>query len=395
LNSVVKGYLEARQVLLPSKRAGLIRIDRTALSASEKKVTIHETNIEWLANRFDLDGSITFKPGSIFLQMNTKAEEIDLARLETLFKHSGKNTNKKKTSALSFLQGTVHIDTKRLKYGFYTWIPYRATLKLEKNNLIMRINEASLCGIETLGTIKFSQRGVWIEIIPSSQPQDIQHFSGCFTGKSTSEILEGQFQITGAVNTEGKTAGELLRNLKGNVEITIQDGRIYNMGRVGTFTNILSFLEVNPLMETDVPDLKSNDFHYKLLSTKYFIQDGKFILTEGFLKSRSLHIVATEGELNLFDHTMDVNLLVSPFTVVDTVFSKIPLIGHIFQGTLIAIPLKVTGDISNPNVKALSPSAIGSRAMNILERTLKTPVRIIDFVVPDASSPQKTDNQKP
>ena len=395
LNSVVNGNLEARQVLLPFKRVGQLRIDQAALSASEKKVTIHEAKIEWLANRFNLDGSVTFKPGNIFLQMNTKAKEIDLAKLETLFKDSGKNKNKNKTLSLSIIQGKVHIDTERLKYGFYTWTPYRATLKLEKNNLIMRINEANLCGIETLGTVNFSQRGLWIEIIPRSQRQDIQHVSGCITGKSTSEILEGQFQTTGAVETEGKTAGELLRNLKGHIEVTIKDGRIYNMGRVGTFTNILSFLKVNSLIEGDVPDLKNNDFRYKLISTKYHIQDGKFILDEGYLNSRSLHIVATEGELNLIDHTMDFNILVSPFTTVDTIISKIPLIGHIFQGTLIAIPLKVKGDVSNPEVKALSPSAIGSRAMNILERTLKAPVRIINFVVPGTSSPQRTDHQNP
>jgi hypothetical protein len=394
LNSMVKGNLQARQVFLPFKQVGPLRIDHTTLSASVKKLIIHKADIDWLGNQFELDGHMTFKPKSIFLEMNTVAEEIDLAKLEALFKDNSKKKNKGEGSFLNFLEGMIHIDTERMKYGFYTWTPYRAELELDKTSMTMQINEASLCGIETLGTIKFSQEGVWFEIIPSSQPEDIQHAVGCLTGKSTSEILEGQFQTTGSVNTKGKTVDELLHNLKGDIEITIQDGRIYNMGKVGTFTNILSFLKVNSLLEGDVPDLNSNDFHYKLFFTKYYIQDGRFILTEGHLNSKSLHIVATEGEFNLFNQTLDFNLLVSPFTTVDTVINKIPLIRHIFQGTLIAIPLKVKGDVSNPKVTLLPPSAIGSRTLGILKRTLKAPVKIINSVVTDTSNSPNKDNQE-
>ncbi|MFA9497973.1 MAG: hypothetical protein ACERKP_05375, partial [Deltaproteobacteria bacterium] len=87
--------------------------------------------------------------------------------------------------------------------------------------------------------------------------------------------------------------------------------------------------------------------------------------------------------------------LVSPLKTVDTIVKHIPIIDKIFQGTLIAIPVKVEGDISNPKVTALSPSAFGSEAMDILKRTLKAPVKIIEPVVTDTSDPQKTDGQSP
>ncbi len=395
LNSVIKGNLEAHQVFLPLKAAGPLRIDHVALSGLEKKVKVHEADIDWLGNRFELDGHLTFKPGSIFLEMNTVAEEIDAAKLETLFKDNGKKTNKDEASFLSFLQGIVHIDTERLKYGFYTWTPYRATLVFEKNNVTMQVNEANLCGIETPGTVKFSPNGIWLEIIPSSQPEGIQYTFGCLSGKQATEKMEGKIQMTGAVNTEGKTADELLRKLKGDLEITVQDGRIYNVGKAGTITNVFSFLKINRLLEGDVPDLKSNDFRFQSGSVKFYMQDGKFILTEGYIDAESRNIVATEGEINLLNQTMDLTLLVSPLKTVDTVVSKIPVIGQIFQRGLIAIPVKVKGDVSNPEVKALSPSAIGSSAMDILRRTLKAPVKIIEPVVTDTSNPQKTDGQEP
>jgi hypothetical protein len=70
-------------------------------------------------------------------------------------------------------------------------------------------------------------------------------------------------------------------------------------------------------------------------------------------------------------------------------------LGHILQGTLIAIPVNIRGDISNPKVRALSPAAFGSRAMGILERTLKAPVRIVEPVLTDTTAPPKTGGQKP
>jgi hypothetical protein len=391
LNSVVKGNLEAHQVFLPFKAVGPLRIDDTVLSASGNKVKVHEADIDWLGNQFELDGHLTFEPSSISLEIIAAAEEIDAGRLETLFKDDDKKTSKDETSSQSIFQGTVQISAERLKYGFYTWTPYHAIVMLEKNGLSMQVNEARLCGIETLGTVKFSKQGVWMEIISSSQPAYIQHVTGCLTGKSTSEIIEGQFQKNGTLNTEGKTADELLRNLKGDIEITIQDGRVYNIGRVGTFTNIFSFLKTNRLVENDVPDLNSNDFLYNLLSTKFYIQDGKFILTEGYINGKSLNIIAAEGELNLFNQTLDIKLLVSPFTTTDTVINKIPLIRQIFQGRLIAIPVRVKGDISNPQVRVLSPSAFSSRTMGIIKRTLKVPVKIIDPVLTDRSNLQETD----
>jgi hypothetical protein len=348
-----------------------------------------------LGNRFHLDGDLTFKPESIFLEMNATGEEIDVDRFETLFKDNGKKTSTDQTPSPSIFQGTLHIDAQRLKYGFYTWSPFRATLMLEKNRLTMRIDEAVLCGIETTGTVKFSQPGIWTEIILSSEPKEIQHAAGCLTGKSTSEILEGQFQVFGTVNTGGKTNDELLRNLKGNLEVTIRDGRVYNTGRVGLLTNIFSFLKINRLVEGDVPDLKSHDFQYKSLSLKSYLQDGKFILTEGYIDAESLDIVATEGEFNLLDQTLDLTLLVSPLKTVDTIIRHIPIVGQILRGTLIAIPVNVKGDISNPKVRALSPSAFGSQAMDILKRTLKAPVRIVEPVLTDTTDPQKTDGQEP
>jgi hypothetical protein len=395
LNSLINGNIEAQQVFLPLKEVGPMRIDHAVLSAFENKLKVDDADLDWLGNRFKLNGHLAFKPDSVFFEINATAEDINVAKFEMLFKEKEQKPKTAANKTLRRLQGVINIDAQRLKYGFYTWTPYRATLVLEKDSMTMQINEASLCGITTLGTVKILPHGIWLEIIPSSQPEEIKYAVGCLLGKPATERMEGQFQVAGAVSSKGKTADELLRNLKGDLEITIQDGRIYNVGTVGAFTNIFAFLNVNRLVKGDVPDLNSDDFRYKSLSSKFYIQDGKFILTEGYVNAESLNIVATEGEFNLLNQTLDLTLLVSPLTTVDTMVKYTPIIGQILRGTLIAIPVKVEGDVSNPEVSALSPSAFGSRAMDIIKRMLKMPVKIIEPILPESTNPKKIDRQEP
>jgi hypothetical protein len=51
-------------------------------------------------------------------------------------------------------------------------------------------------------------------------------------------------------------------------------------------------------------------------------------------------------------------------------------------GTLISIPVRVSGDLANPDIVFLSPTAVGTRILNIMENIIKLPVDIISPVLP-------------
>jgi hypothetical protein len=51
-------------------------------------------------------------------------------------------------------------------------------------------------------------------------------------------------------------------------------------------------------------------------------------------------------------------------------------------GNLISIPFRAIGDLSDPDVIPLSPTAVGSGLLGILQRTLKLPITIIQPVLP-------------
>jgi hypothetical protein len=68
---------------------------------------------------------------------------------------------------------------------------------------------------------------------------------------------------------------------------------------------------------------------------------------------------------------------------VDRIVRNIPLVGSILGGTLVALPMKVKGDVGNPEISYFSPSAIGSRLLGIMKNIMKLPLKLIKPLIPE------------
>jgi hypothetical protein len=67
-------------------------------------------------------------------------------------------------------------------------------------------------------------------------------------------------------------------------------------------------------------------------------------------------------------------------------------VNYILGGTLVSIPVRATGDLKNPTVTLLSPSAVGSGLLDIMKRTVELPVKIIHPTAPvDEQSQEEGD----
>jgi len=61
---------------------------------------------------------------------------------------------------------------------------------------------------------------------------------------------------------------------------------------------------------------------------------------------------------------------------VDSVLDKIPVVNFLFGKNFVSIPIKITGDISNPDVTAISPTAVSFGLLGLIKQTLNIPVTI-------------------
>ena len=89
-----------------------------------------------------------------------------------------------------------------------------------------------------------------------------------------------------------------------------------------------------------------------------------------------------QGYVDLIGKKLNLTVLVAPLKTVDRVIKMTPLVGYILAGSLVSIPLEITGDYAQPKISILPVAAVGRGLMGILERTVKLPLKIIEPMMP-------------
>jgi uncharacterized protein YhdP len=349
------------------------------LEGHGKDFVVSSATLQWAENTADLNGRVMLRPQMLDLDLKVDADVLNIDKLlQTTRSPDADMTADPSQTPLHRLkfQGKVDLHAKQADFGGYRFAPLQAAIGLQEGRTSVAITRADLCGIAAPGQIRITPKGLMLEFKPHADGAVLRDTEACLVGTPITERLEGVVRADGRISSRGRTREELIRNLNGRVNIAISDGRVYNAGAAGFFTNLLSFISVNQLIQGGLPDLRKNDFRYKNLESKLSLKDGRLYIEEGVLKSNSVNIVAN-GDYTFSTKTLDLKLLVSPLTSVDWIIEHIPVVGHILQGTLVAVPVGVKGPLNDPAVVPLSPAAVGSRLGGILERTLKTPFRIL------------------
>ena len=79
---------------------------------------------------------------------------------------------------------------------------------------------------------------------------------------------------------------------------------------------------------------------------------------------------------------VDMNVAVAPLQALNTVVKFMPLLGYVLGGGVYAVPVGVRGNLSDPQVVPVAPTAVAGSILGVLERTLKTPFNLREALVP-------------
>jgi hypothetical protein len=168
-----------------------------------------------------------------------------------------------------------------------------------------------------------------------------------------------------------------VRNLTGTAQADVRDGRVKKFALIG---NILAFRGLASLEDME----KGEGFPYRRMTARGHFAGGRFMLEEGFFDSPAARLAAS-GHIDLLGANSHLSVLIAPLTTVERVVGAIPLIGDVFGGTMVALPVAVNGDIRNPVIVPLGPRAITDQLLGIFERTLKLPGKLV--VPPEQPKP--------
>ena len=273
------------------------------------------------------------------------------------------------------MKGRIGLHAEAFKIGSYDFHPLMAEAVLTPGGTTVAIERADVCGIVLIGRLTFASGRLNAFIVPVADNTLLDTTLTCLSEEKA--MASGRFNLDGALQVNAPPA-EFLKALTGNLEVISEDGRFL---RSNLFAKILGLINITEIYRGTVPDLTGEGLEYKRMKLSAEFRDGKLIVNSWTLNGPSLWMGA-RGEVDLIDNTLQLFVLVSPFKTVDRIINAIPGLRWVLGGRLVAIPMEARGDLSDPEVIPLAPSAVAQSILDMLGRTLRLPLHIVQPLIP-------------
>ncbi len=379
--STAEGSLEGKDILIPWAFKSPLDVKSIRLSASGKTVTVESSDLLLADMHFALAGAITASAQQYLVDGDLGASAVSIEALRSALGEAerkdapGTKPDEARNKKQLPLQGTLRVKADSLSYGKIILNPVQAVVVLAPNEIKVENLETALCGITIHGTLAFFGRDISVDIKPEATGQQMEPTLVCLIGRD--QKISGIFDLSGSLSARGKP-DDLVSSIEGSATFIAREGHIYQQLALA---KILSVVKISNLVQGRGSDLGAKGLPYRSISIKTGLKNGELDLTEVVIDSSAMNIVG-QGRIDLKDSTIRMTVLVAPFTDIDQIVSKIPVVNYILQGTLVSMPVAVSGRINEPDVQLLPAADVGEGVLGILKRTLKAPVKIVEPVLP-------------
>ena len=244
-----------------------------------------------------------------------------------------------------------------LRYGEYTLLTDSYDVQIQKNGDVQAIGSADG------DIIKFSKTKDIVSMQALRIKDKVLHPLINFEG-----LQEGRYSFKNKGKPETMMKGEII--VEGGV---MKDFKAYN--NTLAFINTLPALAVlhNPGFSQKGFAIEEGVVEYRMIERKKIIFDSVYI------KGAAATIVG-KGELDLEKKTIHMNLAIQVARQLGKFIGNLPLVGYIVMGEDkgITVGLKIRGSLDKPEVRTSAAKEILTLPLQILERTIKSPTKIIN-----------------
>jgi len=357
--------------------------DTPGVSGVHGRIDLDAAQLSWEDSQMTLQGNASFSADELWLELKLTADRLSWEQVDQIM---GLDKQMGPAEGHETL-GSLAVELDHFTYDGYTFQPLHADISFNKADTGIVIKNADLCGIQFPGILKVSADEFEFYFNPVAETQNLEPVIACLSAKKN--LADGSFNLEGELMSKARPAA-FPKSLTGNLQFTAAQGRIY---RFGMLAKIFALLNVTEIYRGEVPDLTGKGFAYNSMAINGVFEDGKLIIKDTLIDSPSMGI-AIEGNIDIIKKKVNLVVLVAPFKTVDRIVKLIPLFGNIMGGNLISIPFRAIGDLGDPDVIPLSPTAVGSGLLGMLQRTLKLPITIIQPVLPGSKDKKKDEKER-
>jgi hypothetical protein len=354
-------------------------VNDLSLVGIKDTLQVETAKLSWEDSQFEFRGNVDLSAHVPNLNMELYSEAIDLDQLiQAMDKYRKKNHNPTDEKAWTNpIRGVLKLKTDYLAFKGFTWNPFQADIIFNDRSADIAVTNAILCTISTPGTLKISPGEIDVHVKPSVRGQKVKSLISCLLDQAAR--VEGDFNLDGELTAHGQNE-QLIQSIGGHIEFDAAAGRIYAGRFYSVLIDISNLIQVTEMFKGKMPDLSAEGFGYHSIHIKADVQKSILNLNEMVIDGMSMGIVC-HGYVDYFNKKMDITALVAPLKTIDFIVRYLPGVNYILGGSLISIPVRIKGDLNNPRVTPISPTAVGSGLLGIMKRTLRLPVKIIEPVL--------------
>jgi len=273
--------------------------------------------------------------------------------------------------------GKVNID--QGKYRALHYQDLKAEMKTADGKLLIHPFQIKADGGDVWGEgwIQPTEKGIRFEIKPRISNMEAKAFLRTVLQKGEEEkvMVSGRVHIDKVeLRGEGENFQKVKGSLNGGVRLEIEEGVIE---RFNILSKIFSILNVSQLLKGRLPDLKTKGLPFHQIMANIYVKDG-IASTDDFVVDSDAMKITLIGKVDLGKNQIDARIGVHPLVTLDTVLSKIPIVGYVLTGKekgFLSFIYEVSGDLDDPKVEAIPIKSLGQGFWGIIRRLLETPLR--------------------
>lgn len=190
---------------------------------------------------------------------------------------------------------------------------------------------------------------------------------------------EGMLTLEALLFAQGRDWKSIVSSLSGSVNVMVQKGMFK---KSNIFIKILDFLSVKGVFERRPSDLPKGGLYFESIGGHIELDKGIAKTEDMTMESPVFNAVAI-GEADLTKAQIDAEVGVHPFGTVDSLLSKVPVVGYLLTGDQKALYIeyfKVDGPLDDPNVQYIPVKSLSKGTTRFLTRLLFYPKRVFERI---------------
>jgi len=379
-----RGQLEGSNLLVPLGQEKAV-VERFRIEAGEGSVLIRSADLRWRNSRFAVSGKVSGEKEALRVDMDVFADRLNWEELNrSLGGESGQQKAKEaKVPSLPPVEGTIRLKTDSFTLEGYKISPLKMTAGLSSSGIKADIDQAVACGITATGRVDIAGKQIDLDVKLAATEAQLEPTSVCLTDRRND--VKGIYSFKGRITGRGDRQ-HLLSSLKGDFELSALDGEFV---RSSAMDATFDYLNTTGDFKVVFPDLNKETFPFRLVSVKGRI-DGETLVGDEIIVQSSLINLSGQGKIDLARKQVDGKGLIAVLKPVDEVISRIPVVGSLFGGSIVGIPVRVAGSLDRPEVTYLSPADVGTELLNMPLKILGIPLEAIKLFAPSGQKPDQS-----